>query len=210
MGRDSSHSRDRGSRRDRGDKRSSDRDRRDRRRSHDHHSNGRAQRRHRDRRTERSRSPLAPPLPLPTNPTPSVVVGTPFVQKCMKNFTGPFGGHPSLQQPRTIEPQQLVQHFPPSTPLSAPPRATPMASIDDSVPPPPAAVRLSATSSPTEVYEALCAAHSDPNSPPADYRNLPPGWEQVVFKGVAVYLDHVSREAHEETPWVVWRKRSAG
>jgi len=54
---------------------------------------------------------------------------------------------------------------------------------------------------PYDVYRALC---------PANDTVLPPGWEKINYKGQVVYLDHLAREAHEELPWEVWRKRSSG
>ncbi|KPA81193.1 hypothetical protein ABB37_04531 [Leptomonas pyrrhocoris] len=37
---------------------------------------------------------------------------------------------------------------------------------------------------------------------------LPPGWERRVFHNTTFYLDHISREAHEQEPWVVWWGRA--
>lgn len=50
----------------------------------------------------------------------------------------------------------------------------------------------------TVVYDALCKTDEW----------LPPGWECVIYKGVAVYLDHLSREAFEDKPWEVWARKS--
>jgi hypothetical protein len=51
----------------------------------------------------------------------------------------------------------------------------------------------------TQVYDALCKTDE----------LLPPGWECVVYKGVPVYLDHLSREAFEDKPWEVWARKSS-
>lgn len=51
----------------------------------------------------------------------------------------------------------------------------------------------------TQVYDALCKTDEW----------LPPGWECVVYKGVPVYLDHLSREAFEDKPWEVWARKSS-
>jgi hypothetical protein len=37
---------------------------------------------------------------------------------------------------------------------------------------------------------------------------LPPGWERRTFHNSTFYLDHISREAHEQEPWVVWWGRA--
>lgn len=37
---------------------------------------------------------------------------------------------------------------------------------------------------------------------------LPPGWELRMVNGIAIYLDHISREAHRSPPWVVWQERA--
>ncbi|CBH16363.1 uncharacterized protein TEOVI_000720300 [Trypanosoma equiperdum] len=52
-----------------------------------------------------------------------------------------------------------------------------------------------------ELYIQLCKT-------PGGSERLPPGWEKVLYEGAVVYLDHISREAHEVPPWEVWRKRS--
>lgn len=43
---------------------------------------------------------------------------------------------------------------------------------------------------------------------PATRGQLPPGWERRTFHNTTFYLDHVSREAHEQEPWVVWWGRA--
>ncbi|KPI85016.1 hypothetical protein ABL78_5925 [Leptomonas seymouri] len=37
---------------------------------------------------------------------------------------------------------------------------------------------------------------------------LPPGWERRLFLNTTFYLDHISREAHDQEPWVVWWGRA--
>lgn len=48
------------------------------------------------------------------------------------------------------------------------------------------------------VYDAMVAPES---------KLLPPGWEVLVVEGEKIYVDHMSREAHKQPPWVLWRER---
>ncbi|KAH9578441.1 hypothetical protein LSM04_008697 [Trypanosoma melophagium] len=65
----------------------------------------------------------------------------------------------------------------------------------------PRALQRSVSGTMTEeaLYAMMC---------PSDGEVLPPGWEKIFYHGTVVYLDHISREAHEVRPWEVWQRRS--
>lgn len=53
------------------------------------------------------------------------------------------------------------------------------------------------------------ASQGGPQQPVVATRGrLPPGWERRVMHNATFYLDHISREAHEQEPWVVWWGRA--
>ncbi|ORC90608.1 uncharacterized protein TM35_000084060 [Trypanosoma theileri] len=52
-----------------------------------------------------------------------------------------------------------------------------------------------------DLYAMMCSS---------DGEVLPPGWEKILYHGTVVYLDHISREAHEVRPWEVWQRRAEG
>ncbi|CCW63148.1 unnamed protein product [Phytomonas sp. EM1] len=91
--------------------------------------------------------------------------------------------------------------------------------------PVPVPVRLPPGASPGLIYDILCGLHDEgkergaaPGRPVAGAEHtastpnteevMPPGWEKVRYRGTVVYVDHVSREAHEEKPWEVWSRRA--
>ncbi|KAK7197887.1 hypothetical protein NESM_000743000 [Novymonas esmeraldas] len=58
---------------------------------------------------------------------------------------------------------------------------------------------------PSTHVDAWAATAAGPAPPQGQ---LPPGWERRVFHSATFYLDHISREAHEQEPWVVWWGRA--
>lgn len=90
--------------------------------------------------------------------------------------------------------------------------------LDDSVPV--TAATAAAATTTTTFANALGASGASPAAPSrlcngaapvglaATRGRLPPGWERRVFHNSTFYLDHISREAHEQEPWVVWWGRA--
>lgn len=68
-------------------------------------------------------------------------------------------------------------------------------------------VSIPTEASPADIYELLTDSKSGSNGAMPKGKVLPPGWERIVYQGSVVYVDHISREAHEEPPWEVWRRR---
>lgn len=70
-------------------------------------------------------------------------------------------------------------------------------------------VSIPINASPSDVYELLSSSKGN-GKEGGKGQYLPPGWEKLTYQGAVVYVDHVSREAHEEPPWEVWRRRGGG
>ena len=92
---------------------------------------------------------------------------------------GPYNSGPS----RIVQQHVPQQAMPPPLP---PPPATTVGFAD------PDAESM-------QLYLLMCGNQQDVS--------LPPGWERIDHGGKTLYLDHIKREAFDEPPWEVWRKR---